>query len=98
MIGTGSNFDVELQNACREQKDHCLNCKRQFMKARPNIHHVVVTKRFFKNLKDKENSGEIVVDVLDCSTADFYEPHKFEEHIAGCIVFRTKKELRKLII
>jgi hypothetical protein len=33
-----------------------------------------------------------VKDVLDCSGADFYELHKFEEHIDGNMIFRAKKE------
>jgi len=53
---------------------------------------------FFKELKDDEKAKEIVRAILDCSTADFYELHKFEEHIAGCMVFRGKKELRKIVV
>jgi mRNA-degrading endonuclease RelE of RelBE toxin-antitoxin system len=86
------NFDVKLSNPCRVKKDHCLNCHSQFVAVRPNIRGVVVTKRFFKDLEDEEKAKEIVRDVLDCSNADFYELHKFEEHAAGCMVFRAKKE------
>jgi len=88
----GSSFEVELRNPCGVQKDHCINCHSHFMAVRPNIRGVVVTKRFLKDLKDEEKAKEIVRDVLDCATADFYELHKFEEHIAGCMVFRAKKE------
>jgi mRNA-degrading endonuclease RelE of RelBE toxin-antitoxin system len=87
-----SNFDVELKNPCMEQKEHCLNCHSHFMEVRPHIRSVIVTKRFFKDLKDEEKAKEIVKDVLDCSNADFYELHKFEEHVAGCMVFRAKTE------
>jgi len=62
------------------------------MAVRPNIRGFVVTKRFLKDLKDKEKAKEIVRDVLDCATVDFYELHKFEAHVAGCMVFRAKKE------
>jgi mRNA-degrading endonuclease RelE of RelBE toxin-antitoxin system len=92
MSVAGSNFDVDLKNPCGEQKDHCLNCHSHFMAVRPHITSVVVTKRFFKDLKDEEKAKEIVRDVLDCSNADFSELHKFEEHVAGCMVFRAKKE------
>lgn len=97
MIGANSNFDVDLKNPCGEQKDYCLNCHSHFMKVRPNIHGVVVTKRFFKDLKDDEKAKDIVRAILDCSTADFYELHKFEEHVAGCMVFRAKKERMHIV-
>ena len=86
------NFEVKLKNPCGVKKDHCLNCHSHFMAVRPNLRGVVVTKRFFKDLKNEEKAKEIVRDVLDCSNADFYELHKFEEHAAGCMVFRAKKE------
>jgi mRNA-degrading endonuclease RelE of RelBE toxin-antitoxin system len=87
-----SNFNVELKNPCIEKKNHCLNCHSHFMAVRPHITSVVVTKRFFKDLKDKEKAKAIVRDVLDCSNADFYELHKFEEHVNGNMIFRAKKE------
>jgi len=87
-----SNFNVEVKNPCNEQKDHCLNCHSHFMAVRPHITSIVVTKRFFKDLKDEEKAKEIVRDVLDCSNADFYELHKFEKHVDGCMVFRAKTE------
>ena len=92
MAVVDSNFDVELKNPCVEQKYNCLNCHSHFMEVRPYIRSVIVTKRFFKDLKDEEKAKEIVKDVLDCSNADFYELHKFEEHVAGCMVFRAKTE------
>ena len=91
MVVADSNF-VELKNPCVEQKDHCLNCHSHFMAVRPHIKSVVVTKRFFRDLKDEEKAREIVREVLDCSNADFNELHKFEEHVAGCMIFRAKKE------
>jgi mRNA-degrading endonuclease RelE of RelBE toxin-antitoxin system len=87
-----SNFKVELKNPCIEQKDLCVNGHSHFMAVRPHITSVVVTKRFFKDLKDKEKAKAIVRDVLDCSNADFYELHKFEEHVNGNMIFRAKKE------
>jgi mRNA-degrading endonuclease RelE of RelBE toxin-antitoxin system len=89
---TDFSFDVKPKNPCIEQKDHCLNCHSHFMEVRPHITSVVVTKRFFKDLKDAEKAKELVRDVLDCSSADFIELHKFEEHVAGCMIFRAKKE------
>lgn len=86
------NFDLKLKNPCGVKKHHCVNCHSHFMAVRPNICGVVVTKRFFKDLKNEEKAKEIVRDILDCSNTDFYELHKFEEHVAGCMVFRAKKE------
>jgi mRNA-degrading endonuclease RelE of RelBE toxin-antitoxin system len=87
-----SNFHVEPKNPCVERKDRCLNCHSHFMAVRPHITSVVVTKRFFKDMKDIEKAKALVQDVLDCSNADFNELHKFEQHVAGCMIFRAKKE------
>jgi hypothetical protein len=78
-----SNFDVEPKNPCVERKEHCLNCHSHFMAVRPNITGVIVTKRFFRDLKNREKAKTLVQDILDCSNADFNELHKFEEHVAG---------------
>jgi mRNA-degrading endonuclease RelE of RelBE toxin-antitoxin system len=86
------NFAVEPKNPCSEQKDFCVNCHSHFMEVRPHIKSVAVTKRFFKDLKDLEEAKSIVRDVLECSNSDFYELHKFEEHVDGNMIFRAKKE------
>ena len=87
-----SDFNVEPGNPCAEQKEHCLNCHSHFMAVRPHIKSIVVTKRFFRDLRDKEKAKAVVRDVLDCSNADFYELHKFEKHVNGCMIFRAKTE------
>ncbi len=87
-----SNFRAEPGNPCVEQKDRCVNCHSHFMAVRPHITSVVVTKRFFKDVKDIGKAKTLVREVLDCSNADFNELHKFEEHVAGCMIFRAKKE------
>jgi mRNA-degrading endonuclease RelE of RelBE toxin-antitoxin system len=87
-----SDFNVEPGNPCVEQKEHCLNCHSHFMAVRPHIKSIVVTKRFFRDLRDIEKAKAIVRDVLDCSNADFYELHKFEKHVNGCMIFRAKTE------
>jgi len=33
----------------------------------------------------------MVTEILDCSSMDFYEMHKFEENVDGTLVFRAKK-------
>jgi mRNA-degrading endonuclease RelE of RelBE toxin-antitoxin system len=92
-----SNFDVEPKNPCIEQKDHCVNCHSHFMAVRPHITSVVVTKRFFRDLKNEEKAKAIVRDVLDCSNTDFNELHKFEEHVNGCMIFRAKKDRMHIV-
>ena len=62
------------------------------MAVRPRIKSIIVTKRFFKDLRNEEKAKAIVRDVLDCSNSDFYELHKFEKHVNGCMVFRAKTE------
>lgn len=87
-----ANFTIELKNPCTERKKFCVNCHSHFMTVRPRIKSVAVTKHFFKDLKAPEEAQSIVRDILDCSNIDFYELHKFEEHIDGNMIFRAKKE------
>jgi mRNA-degrading endonuclease RelE of RelBE toxin-antitoxin system len=67
------------------------------MAVRPHIKSIVVTKHFFKDLKDPEEAKSVIKDVLDCSNIDFYELHKFEEHIDGNMIFRAKKEKMHIV-
>jgi mRNA-degrading endonuclease RelE of RelBE toxin-antitoxin system len=62
------------------------------MNARPLIKEAIVSKRFMKDLKNEEEAKFIVNEILDCSNVDYYELHKFEENVDGCLVFRAKKE------
>ena len=62
------------------------------MNIRPLIKDAIVTKRFMKDLKNEEEAKTIVNEVLDCSNIDYYELHKFEENIDGCLIFRAKKK------
>ncbi|MCW4018438.1 MAG: hypothetical protein NWF00_07145 [Candidatus Bathyarchaeota archaeon] len=48
---------------------------------------VVVTKRFFKDLKDDQKIQSTVADVLDCSNLNYHEMHKFEEIVGGALGF-----------
>jgi mRNA-degrading endonuclease RelE of RelBE toxin-antitoxin system len=92
MVGAESNFGVDPGNPCLKQKDRCLNCHSHFMAVRPHITSVVVSKRFFKDMRDIEEAKELVRDVLDCVNTDFSELHKFEQHVADCMIFRAKKK------
>ena len=95
MVNT--NFVIEPKNPCTERKDFCVNCHSHFMTVRPHIKSAVVTKRFFKDLKDLDEAKSIIRDVLDCSNSDFYELHKFEEHMDGNMIFRAKKERMHIV-
>jgi mRNA-degrading endonuclease RelE of RelBE toxin-antitoxin system len=59
---------------------------------RPSIKTVAISKHFIKDLKDKEEVDSIVSGVLDCSSIDFSELHKFEENVDGNLIFRAKKD------
>lgn len=83
-------FNIRLDNSCNERKPFCVNCHNHFMTLRPQIRGVVVSKHLVKDLKDQEQISSIIQDVLDCSSANFIELHKFEEHIDGNPVFRAK--------
>jgi mRNA-degrading endonuclease RelE of RelBE toxin-antitoxin system len=87
-----ADISLELRNPCIEDKEHCINCHSHFKSVRPHLKSVIVTKRFFKDMKNKEKARSIVEGIIDCSDADFNELHKFEEHINGFMIFRAKKE------
>lgn len=83
---------IMVDNPCLEQKGFCINCNSHFMKIRPSIKSVAISKRFLRDLKDEEKAAVIIKDVLDCSHLDFHELHKFERNIGGNLFFRAKKE------
>jgi mRNA-degrading endonuclease RelE of RelBE toxin-antitoxin system len=61
------------------------------MTIRPSLRNVVVSRRFVRDLKDKEKTKSLVNDVLDCSNLEFSELHKFEKNIGGNLIFRARK-------
>jgi mRNA-degrading endonuclease RelE of RelBE toxin-antitoxin system len=69
-----------------------VNCHSHFLAVRPFIKESVISKRFIKDLKDEQEVESIVNAVLDCSSVDFFELHKFEESMDGNLIFRAKKE------
>lgn len=89
---SNSDFKGKLKNPCMEKREHCVNCHSHFMLVRPRLKDAIVTKRFYRDLKDREKARSIVEDILNCSDAEFNELHKFEEHVNGCMIFRAKKE------
>ncbi len=80
------------QNQCEIKKGFCVNCNSEFMRVRPYLRGVVVSKHFVKDCRDEDEAKSIVQNVLDCSHLEFAELHKFEENIDGNLVFRAKKE------
>lgn len=86
------DLNIRVDNPCIERKDFCINCNNHFMKVRPSIKTVAVTKRFFRDLKDRELADSIIKNILDCSHLEFHELHKFEKNINGNLIFRAKKE------
>jgi hypothetical protein len=86
------NNDIKLVNTCNERKVFCIDCNSHFMKVRPMIKDVLVSKHFVKDFKDEEKMNAIIKSILDCSHMEFNELHKFEENINGNLIFRAKKE------
>jgi mRNA-degrading endonuclease RelE of RelBE toxin-antitoxin system len=82
---------MRLGNPCVEKRDFCINCKGEFMNVRPSIREAVVSRHFIRDLKNEEEMNSIIRDVLDCSSLEFTELHKFEENLNGNLVFRAKK-------
>jgi mRNA-degrading endonuclease RelE of RelBE toxin-antitoxin system len=83
---------TNLENPCALKKDHCVNCHSHFLGVRPFIKEAVISRRFIKDLKDQREVESVVNAVLDCSSVDFFELHKFEESLNGNLIFRAKKE------
>jgi len=90
-------LNLRVDNPCIERKDFCINCNSHFMKVRPSIRTVAVSRRFIKDLKDQEMANSIIKDVLDCSHLEFHELHKFEKNIDGNLIFRAKKEKTHIV-
>ncbi len=61
------------------------------MRVSPSIGSVVVSKRFIRDLKDREMVNSVIRSILDCSHLEFHELHKFEKNIDGNLIFRAKK-------
>ena len=85
-------MDIKLENPCNERKNFCINCNSHFMRVRPLLKEVTISKHFKRDLKDKERINSIIKNILDCSNLEFTELHKFEENIEGNMIFRARKE------
>ena len=85
-------IDIKLENSCENRKSFCEDCNNHFIKVRPFIKNIVISKHFIRDLKDEEKIKSIVKNILSCSNLEFNELHKFEENIDGDLIFRAKKE------
>ncbi len=85
------NLNIQIDNPCIDKTNFCINCNNHFMRIRPAIKSVAVSKRFLRDLKDDQMASSIIQAVLDCSTLEFNELHKFERNIDGNLIFRARK-------
>jgi mRNA-degrading endonuclease RelE of RelBE toxin-antitoxin system len=83
---------MKVENTCEMRKDFCDSCNSHFMRVRPLIKDVVISKHFKRDLKDDDEINSIVKSILDCSNMEFHEMHKFEENINDNLIFRAKKD------
>ena len=82
---------MEVENPCIKRKDFCLNCNSRFMKVRPFLKKALVTNHFRRDVKDADTIVSLIRNILDCSSLEFSELHKFEKSVNGNLVFRAKK-------
>jgi mRNA-degrading endonuclease RelE of RelBE toxin-antitoxin system len=78
--------------ACSGEKIFCDNCNNHFSNLRGNVTEVTMTKHFEKDLKDSSKRSALVSQILDCSSKDFHELHKFEFKAGESYIFRAKKD------
>lgn len=84
-------LNIKLENICNQRTDFCDRCESEFMKIRPYLKGVVISKHFIRDIKSQEEINSIIQEILDCSHLEFNELHKFEENIHGNLIFRAKR-------
>jgi mRNA-degrading endonuclease RelE of RelBE toxin-antitoxin system len=82
---------MKVENACEIRKGFCDSCNSHFMRVRPMIKEVVISKHFTRDLKDEKKINSIIKSIMDCSHMEFHEMHKFEENIDDNLIFRARK-------
>jgi hypothetical protein len=80
-----------VENPCIERKDFCKNCNSRFMQVRPFLKKALVSNRFKRDMKDVDRIESMIRSVLDCTSLEFNELHKFEKNVNGNLVFRARK-------
>ncbi len=82
---------IKLKNTCEERDKFCITCNSHFMRIRPLLKEIIISKHFIRDLKNEEKIRTIIKNILDCSHMEFHELHKFEEIIDGNLIFRARK-------
>lgn len=85
-------MNFEIKDSCSIRKGFCDTCNSHFMKVRPLIKEVIISKHFKRDMKDEQEMESLIKKILDCSHMEFHELHKFEENIDDNLIFRAKKE------
>ena len=88
---------VDLGNSCQIRTVFCNTCNSHFMRVRPMIKEVVISKHFKRDLKDEKKIKSIIKNILDCSHMEFHEMHKFEENINDNLIFRARKDKMHIV-
>jgi hypothetical protein len=70
----------------------CPECSSHFIRLRPSVKEVLITKHFSRDVKDETERESIISSVMDNSHLYFTELHKFEEDLDGMMIFRAKKD------
>ena len=84
-------MDFEIHDSCPLRKEFCETCNSHFMKVRPLIKEVIISKHFKRDMKDEKEIEKIVKKVMDCSHMEFHELHKYEENIDDNLIFRARR-------
>ncbi|UCD96272.1 MAG: hypothetical protein JSV35_07195 [Candidatus Bathyarchaeota archaeon] len=84
-------LEFAVENPCVDRKDFCKNCNSRFMQVRPFLKKAVVSNHFRRDVKDVERMESMIRKVLDCTSLEFNELHKFEKNVNGNLIFRAKR-------
>lgn len=90
-------INVTPENSCQLRTVFCDSCNSHFMRVRPLIKEVIVSKHFIRDLKDKKKIEVLVKSIMDCSHIEFHELHKFEENIDDNLIFRARKDKMHIV-
>ena len=84
-------MEFSVENPCTDRKDFCKNCNNRFMQVRPFLKKALVSNHFRRDMKDRNRIESTIRNVLDCTSLEFNELHKFEKKVNGNLIFRAKK-------
>jgi hypothetical protein len=75
----------------------CQDCSSHFIRLRPSVKEVLVTKHFSRDMKNQKERENIIANILDNNHLDFTELHKFEENLDGIMIFRAKNNSHHIV-